>query len=262
MLSAALKAKIARGEVTLGAWLTLAHVSVAEILSSSGLEWVVIDMEHTAIDLGEVLRLMPAIERAGIPALVRVPRNEPHLLKSVMDQGAAGVIVPDVRSRDEAERAVAAVKYPPEGSRGVGIARAHGYGPAFDDVFGRSNAESVVVLQLEHIDAVRALDDILGVRGIDATFIGPYDLSASLGLAGRLDHPDVLAAGRRILEASRSRGVAPGIHLVQPAGIEERLARSVADGYRFIALGSDALVLGDAYRGIAAGARATTAAPR
>jgi len=234
-----------------GGWLTMAHVSVAEIVAASGLDWVVVDMEHTAIDLGEVLRLMPAIEAAGSAPLVRVPRNDASLIKAVMDQGAAGVLVPDIRTPDEAARAVAAVKYPPLGTRGVGLARAHGYGPRFDDTFRRNNDESIVVVQLEHRDAVAAVGGILAVPGIDATFIGPYDLSASMGLAGQLEHPDVLAAGRAILDESLRRGIAPGIHLIHPARIPEQLRRSVAEGFRFIALGSDALVLGHGYRGLA-----------
>jgi 2-dehydro-3-deoxyglucarate aldolase len=168
-----------------------------------------------------------------------------------MDQGAAGVLVPDIRTREEAERAVAAVKYPPLGTRGVGLARAHGYGPRFDDTFERNNDESLVVLQLEHRDAVAAVDAILAAPGIDATFIGPYDLSASMGLAGQLDHPDVQGAVRRVVAASVRHGIAPGIHLIHPARIPEQLERAVADGMRFIALGSDALVLGDGYRGLA-----------
>lgn len=258
MLAPVLKGKLARGEPTFGAWLTLAHVSVAEILAGAGIDWVVIDMEHTAIDLSEVLRLMPAIERLGVAPLVRVARNDPSLIKSVMDQGAAGVIVPDIRSRAEAERAVAAVKYPPQGSRGVGLARAHGYGPDFDDHFRRNNDESIVIVQLEHIEAVRVVDEILAVERIDATFIGPYDLSASMGLAGQLEHPDVLDAGRRILAASRGRGIAPGLHLIHPDRIPDQLRSRIAEGFRFFALGSDALVLGSGYRSLAATARAAS----
>lgn len=262
MLSPALKARIRSGVPTLGSWLTLAHSSVAEILAQAGYEWVMIDTEHTAIDASEVLDLIVAVENGGAVPLVRVAGIDPVRVKHAMDSGAAGVLVPNVRTRAEAELVVSAVKYPPQGSRGVGLARAHRYGPGRDDYFRTNNDASIVILQIEHVDAIRDIDAILGVQGIDAAFIGPYDLSASMGLTGQLEHPEMREASNRLLTACGRHGVAAGIHLIHPPRVADELATYLGLGFRFFALGSDALLLGDAARDLGTRARALVEAPR
>jgi 2-dehydro-3-deoxyglucarate aldolase len=230
-------------------------VSIAEILASAGYDWVVIETEHTAIDVSEVLRLLIAIEGRGAIPLVRLAWNDPIQCKAVLDSGAAGVIVPMVNTREDAELAVKMVKYPPVGFRGVGLARAHGYGQTFDDYMRRANAETLLVVQIEHIDAVTNIDEILAVPGIDATFIGPYDLSSSMGIPGQLSHPDVVAARQRVLDATIAKGLTAGIHLVHPDRVGTELPQCLAQGYRFIALGTDILFLGDSCRSLHAAAR-------
>lgn len=252
MLARKIKETLAAGRVSVGTWMSIGHVSIAEILASAGFEWVVVETEHTAIDVSEVLRLIIAIEAGGSIPLVRLAGIDPLQAKAVMDSGAAGVIVPMITSKVEAEAAVRSVKYPPLGARGVGVARAHGYGAHFDEYLRTANDETIVVAQIEHIDAVRRIDEILSVTGLDATFIGPYDLSASMGLAGQLDHPDVVAAMRRVLRATRAKGVAPGIHIVRAATAAEELLARVDEGYRFIAVGSDLFLLGHTVRELAA----------
>ncbi len=257
MLAAEIKAKLKRGEVSLGSWMSMAHVSIAEILASAGYDWVVIETEHTAIDNHEVLRLLPAIEHAGAVPLVRLAWNDAIQCKAVLDSGAAGVLVPMVNSRTEAELAVKAVKYPPMGTRGVGLARAQHYGERFAEYVAQANDSTLLIVQIEHVDAVRNIEEILDVPGIDGTFIGPYDLSMSMGLPGQLDHPDILQARRRVLEATKARGLAPGIHLVHPDRAVADIASVIAEGYQFIALGTDILFLGDSCRAVQ---RATAAA--
>lgn len=255
MLAASIKEKLARGEPSLGSWMSMGHVSIAEILASAGYDWVVIETEHTAIDVSEVLRLLIAIEGRGAVPLVRLAWNDPIQAKAVLDSGAAGVIVPMVNTRTDAELAVRMVKYPPQGFRGVGLARAQGYGRTFDDYVRHANRDTLLVVQIEHIDAVANIDEILAVPGIDATFIGPYDLSTSMGLAGQLSHPDVVAARQKVLDATLKRGLAAGIHLVHPDRVATELPACLAQGYRFIALGTDILFLGDACRALHAAAR-------
>lgn len=255
MLNAELKRTIREGHPTIGAWLTMAHPSVAEILAQTAVDWVMLDTEHTAVDASEVLSLIIAVENGGAVPLVRVAGIDPVRIKHAMDSGAAGVLAPGVLTRDEAAMVVAAVKYPPIGSRGVGLARAHRYGPGFEEYFSRNNEDSLVILQIEHIDAIRDIDAILGVPGIDVAFIGPYDLSASMGLAGQLEHADVRAASDRLLEACRRHGIAAGIHLIHPPRVADELARHLNAGFRFFALGSDALLLGDGARDLASRAR-------
>lgn len=255
MLAAPIKAKLAAGEATIGTWLSMAHESIAEILAGAGYDWVVVETEHTAIDVSEVLRLIMAIEGQGCVPLVRLAWNDPIQTKAVLDSGAAGVLVPMVNSPDEARAAVEAVKYPPLGKRGVGLARAQGYGQNFQRYVEQANADTLLMIQIEHIDAVNRIDEILSIDGIDGTFIGPYDLSMSMGLPGQLDHPDIITAKRRVLEATLARGLTAGIHLVHPDRAPADMASCLADGYRFIALGTDILFLGDACRDLNTAAR-------
>ena len=255
MLASSIKEKLARGEASIGSWMSMAHVSIAEILASAGYDWVVVETEHTAIDVSEVLRLMIAIESRGAVPLVRLAWNDPIQCKAVLDSGAAGVIVPMVNTKADAELAVRSAKYPPMGFRGIGLARAQGYGQDFDRYVSRANADTLLVVQIEHIDAVNNIDDILSVPGIDATFIGPYDLSMSMGLPGQLTHPDVAAARDRVLKATLARGLAAGIHLVHPDRAAADLREYLSSGYRFIALGTDILFLGDSCRALQASAR-------
>ncbi len=248
MLARAIKDKFRAGEVSIGSWMSMAHVSIAEILSRAGYDWVVVETEHTAIDVSEVLKLLIAIEGRGAIPLVRLAWNDPIQAKAVMDSGAAGVIVPMVNTRAEAELAVKSIKYPPQGFRGVGLARAQGYGVDFDAYMTHANQDSLLMLQIEHIDAVNNIEEILAVEGIDGTYIGPYDLSCSMGLPGQLNHPEVEAAKKRVLEATKAHGLAPGIHLVHPEAARRELKSCAEQGYRFIALGTDILFLGDAAR--------------
>ena len=255
MLAAKIKQTFKEGGVSIGSWMSMAHVSIGEILASAGYDWVVIETEHTAIDVSEVLRLIIAIEGRGAIPLVRLAWNDPIQAKAVMDSGAAGVLVPMVNSKTDAELAVKSVKYPPLGFRGVGLARAQGYGMAFDEYVQIANRDSLLMVQIEHVDAVRNVDDILSVPGIDGTFIGPYDLSMSMGLPGELHHPDVEAAKQRVLEATKAHGLAPGIHLVHPDTAADDLKQCIELGYQFIALGTDILFLGDSCRKLHADAR-------
>ena len=248
MLAGKIKKTLEEGRVSIGSWMSMAHISIAEILATAGYDWMVIETEHTAIDVSEVLHLIVAIEGRGCIPLVRLAWNDPIQAKAVMDSGAAGVLVPMVNSRADAELAVKSLKYPPMGYRGVGLARAQGYGPAFDAYVEDANRDSLLMVQIEHIDAVNNIEDILSVPGIDGTFIGPYDLSMSMGLTGKLDHPDMEAAKRTVLEATKAHGLAAGIHLVHPDRAQDELSPCIELGYQFIALGTDILFLGDSCR--------------
>jgi len=256
MLARDIKKKLRAGEVTFGSWMSMAHPSIAEILGAAGYEWVVVETEHTAIDNSEVLRLMIAIERAGAVPLVRLAWTDPIQCKAVLDSGAAGVLVPMVNTRQDAELAVKMSKYPPLGFRGVGLARAQGYGERFAEYVAEANDSTLLMVQIEHKDAVANIEEILDVPGIDGTFIGPYDMSLSMGLPGQLDHPEMVAACSRVLAATRARGLAAGIHLVHPDRAAARIEGAIREGYQFLALGTDILFLGDSCRELARVARA------
>ena len=248
MLAERIKAKLKSGKPSIGSWMSMAHPSIAEILSMAGYDWVVIETEHTAIDVSEVLRLVIAIEQRGSVPLVRLAWVDPIQAKAVLDSGAAGVIVPMVNTKADAEMVVGMTKYPPLGFRGIGLARAQGYGMEFDSYVNRANEDSLVIVQIEHIDAVNNIEEILSVKGVDGTFIGPYDLSMSLGVPGQLSHPLVVAAKEKVLKATIAKGLAAGIHFVQPLTAAEDCAAAVAAGYSFIAVGTDILFLGDSAR--------------
>jgi len=241
-----LKRKLQRQEVTIGSWLTVGHTSIAEIMAKAGFEWLVVDMEHSVITLDIAQQLIQVIEGCGVVPLVRVGENNATIIKRVMDAGAYGVIVPMVNNREQAEAAVKAVKYPPIGMRGVGLARAQGYGAQFDEYAATVNEESVVIAQIEHIDAVNNIESIISVDGIDGCIIGPYDLSASLGMPGKFDHPDMLKAIEKVEKSCKEKRVVLGLHIIQPdyRPVIERIAK----GYTFLAFGLDILFLGNSCR--------------
>lgn len=239
-----LKAKLKRHQQTIGCWVTLAHPLIPELLAPAGFDWLCVDMEHSSIDLGDLLPLMISIEANGMVPLVRVGENHPNLIKRVMDAGAYGVIVANVNSPEEAAAAVNAVKYPPQGRRGVGLYRVQGYGRRFEEYKRWLQKESVVIVQIEHIDAVKRIDDIFSVPGLDAFLIGPYDLSGSMGRPGDLTHPDVEAAVKKVLAAGRRHGIPAGYHSVSSAP-QEAIARK-RQGFTFLGFGVDGILLGDA----------------
>lgn len=236
-----LKSKIAEHAPTLGSWITLAHPAIAEIMARAGFDWLVIDLEHSVITIGEAELLIRTIDAAGVAPLVRLTSNHPDQIKRVMDAGAAGVVVPMVKSRSDAEAAVAAVHYPPRGSRGVGLARAQGYGTAFDAYRDWLQREAIVIVQIEHIDAVNDLEAILTVDGVDGFIIGPYDLSASLGIPGQFSHPAVAGALDKIEQDARRLDKPGGFHVVEPD--PEALARHQINGYTFLAYSLDVRLL-------------------
>jgi len=250
MLARKIKAQMRRGEPSIGSWMSMAHPSIAEILAMAGYDWIVIETEHTAIDVSEVLRLIIAIEQRGSVPLVRLAWNDPIQAKAVLDSGAAGVLVPMVNTKADAELAVSMTKYPPLGSRGVGLARAQGYGINFDAYVTNANADTLLLVQIEHREAVENIEQILSVTGIDGVFIGPYDLSLSLGIPGRLNHPDILAAKQKVLAATLAHGLIAGMHFVQPQTAASDCQKAISEGYRFIALGTDILFLGDSARNL------------
>jgi len=243
-----LKQKLTDGETTIGCWMTLAHPAIAEIMVQAGFEWIVVDLEHSAIGIGEAIELIRVIELAGAAPLVRLTSNDANLVKRVMDGGAHGVIIPMINSEEEARRAVRAVYYPPRGSRGVGLSRAHAYGAAFAEYRQWLEGEAVVIVQIEHIDGVRDLERILSVDGVDGYIVGPYDLSASLGVPGDFENPDVVAALHRIGEVGRKLRKSGGVHIVEPD--PEVLARRIAEGFNFIAYSVDIRMLDRACRAV------------
>ena len=231
------KDKLRRNEPALGGWNMIPHPAVAELMAGESFDWICVDMEHTSHDFATLENIARATKGSGKDLFVRLPSCDPDAAKKALYMGANGIIVPNVCSREDAVRAVEIGSYPPKGIRGAALARCTDYGRNFHSYYHAHNNEVTIVVMLEHIDALGCADAILSVPGIAACFIGPYDLSASMGLAGQLDHPDVRSAQSSILEACRHNGVAPGVHII--ANDPEQVAARLEEGFRFIALGLD-----------------------
>jgi len=236
-----LKEKLSNGKTVVGSWITLAHPAIAEIMARAGFDWLAVDLEHSVITISEAEELIRIIDLCDVTPLVRLSNNDPVQIKRVMDAGAHGVIVPMVNSVAEAEQAVASVRYPPRGKRGVGLARAQGYGAAFDSYKAWLQSEVIVIVQIEHIQAVQNLSAILAVDGVNGFIVGPYDLSGSLGIPGDFEHPDMQKAMDKIRRDGVASGKVPGIHVIEPDVVE--LQDRIKDNYRFIAYSLDIRML-------------------
>jgi 2-dehydro-3-deoxyglucarate aldolase len=233
--------RLLSGETLLGTLLSLPSPAVAEILADTGFDWLFVDGEHGAFGLRDIEHVLQAVDRR-VSCLVRVPELSETAIKQVLDLGAGGIIVPQVNTADEARAVVAYARYGPQGRRGVGLARAHGYGRRFREYLERANEEVTVVVQAEHVEAARNIEQIAAVNGVDAVLVGPYDLSASLGKTGQLDDPGVREAIDRITETCRQHGKPLGIFGVGAADVRPFMDR----GYRLIVAGVDTMMLGGA----------------
>lgn len=231
------------GHPVVGTWCNSGSPVIAELLAGCGFDFVCIDVEHSAVDLPQTQQLFQAIAAgdARCAPFVRLHGADYPLVKRYIDAGASGVICPLINDRAGAELLVSAVKYPPAGRRGVGFCRANKFGLRTREEFETANEDVLVAVQIEHVDAVRNIDEILTVPGIDAAFIGPYDLTASMGIPAQFAHPNYLAARARILDACHRHDVVPGIHVVQPDAQE--LIKRFEEGYRLLAYSLDLTML-------------------
>lgn len=239
-----LKTRLANHELTIGSWQTLGHCAISEIMARAGFDWITIDLEHSVISLREAEDAIRVLHLSNVDALVRLTSNDINQIKRVMDAGATGIIVPMVNNAEEAEKAVKAVYYPPKGMRGVGLARAQGYGDGFSSYLEWQCNGPVVIVQVEHYLAVENLEEIFSVDGVDGYIIGPYDLSASMGIPGEFENPDFLIAMDKIKQISREKEMPGGIHIIEPDPVE--LDQRVAEGYLFIAYSLDIRMLDSA----------------
>ncbi|MFW6075417.1 MAG: HpcH/HpaI aldolase family protein [Chloroflexota bacterium] len=228
------------GEPSVGTWLSLPSPEVAEYLGRLGFDWLNIDAEHSAVDVRTMAQMFSAIASSGVAPSVRIPWNTAENIKRALDAGAWGIVVPMVNSREEAERAVHAARYYPQGARSVGGSRhALSFAGNAADYYARANDEIHLVLQIEHIEGVENADDILSVPGIDGCFIGPNDMAASMGLGLGVplesDEPRLVEAIEHVRDAAVRNGVAPGIHCSSAAAVNQR----IDEGFLFLAMASE-----------------------
>lgn len=234
-----IKKRLAAGESVIGTWLNSGSPIIGELLSACGFDFVCVDAEHSAVDIVESQRIFQAISsgNSDCESFVRLHGIDYSLVKRYVDAGATGIIGPLVNCKEDAELLVKATKYPPVGLRGVGFCRGNKYGLEIKTNVKEANNEVLVAVQIEHIDGVKRIDEILSVPEIDAVFIGPYDLSASMNITGEFDHPDFVEARNTILEACNRHKITPGVHVIQP-DIEELSLRK-KEGYRLLAYSLD-----------------------
>lgn len=241
-----LKNKLKNNELTIGSWITIGNSSVIEIMASAGFEWLVVDMEHTSIDLTMAHTLIATIQANGMKALVRVSKNEEVIIKRILDMGADGIVVPMIKSKADALEAIDYAKYPPIGKRGVGLFRAQKYGLGFEEYKKWVNDELVIIAQIEHIEAVHNIEEIITTDGIDGIIIGPYDLSGSMGYPGEYHREDVKGAIADVLSTCKKYNFSSGFHVIEsdPAKLQER----IEEGCTFLAYSLDFFFLGDSAR--------------
>lgn len=233
-------------QLTVGSWIQLASPAAAEILANVGYEWLGLDCEHTSADASTVENVCRAVHGRGPALMVRVAHCDTIEIRQALDMGAHGVIVPLVETPEQARHAVAAAKYPPEGVRGYCFGRMNDWGASFDEYAREANENIAVVVMIESRRGVENVAEIAAVPGVDALFIGPYDLSGSYGVAGRLDHPAVMNGRKSVLAAANNAGISAGLHLVRAT--KESYARAVDDGFTFLCLDGDIIFLDKAAR--------------
>ncbi len=237
-----LKEKLRDRRKVFAGWTSFGHPGPTEIFTRAGFDFIGIDIEHSTIDQYESQRIIAACHAHGTVCLPRVASHDVQMIRRLLDSGADGVIVPMVNSADQARAMVQACKYPPQGSRGYGVARAQGYGFDFDAYANSWNSSSILIIQIEHIDAVNTINDILSIPGVDGVMVGPYDISGSLHVPGQLTHPEVINASNVVVSACRQSQRSCGTHIIEPDAA--KISRAFEDGYNFVVLASDVFVLG------------------
>ena len=233
-------------KISIGSWITLNHFSIIEIMAEAGFDWLCVDLEHSVIDYYDAEILIATIQAKGIKPYVRVGQNNELVIKRVLDAGAEGIIVPMVNSQKDALRAVASIKYPPQGSRGVGLGRAQNYGFNFEEYASSADRDIAIIVQIEHIEAIHNLEEILSVDQIDASIIGPYDLSGSIGKPGQFEDDDVKEAILNYEKISKKFDKPFGYHIIKPD--HKLLIEKIKKGYSFLAFSLDTLFLGTMVR--------------
>lgn len=235
-----IRARLRSGGHSIGSWMQIPHPSIAEIMGQAGYDWVAIDMEHGAVAVNQLPDLFRALELGNTLPLARIAEGHPKDCKQALDAGAGGIIVPMIESAEQLIAVRDACRWPPVGTRGVGFSRANLFGKHFEDYREEAQAPLLVAM-IEHHHAVAKLEAILEVGGLDAILIGPYDLSASMGLTAQLDHPDFCATMEKIRVLAKFKEIPAGIHVVAPS--REQLQQRLSEGYRFLAYSIDAVML-------------------
>jgi 2-dehydro-3-deoxyglucarate aldolase len=238
-----LKAKLRSGKCCLGAWLSVPSLLTVETLATCGFDWIAIDMEHSPFTEPECAAIFVAAERRDCAPVVRMPSADPYLARRLLDAGAQGLIIPVIESAAQFKEFAAHCHSPPEGRRGVCLSRANDWGDKFESYY--EEFEPVLVPMIETITGIDAVEELAKLDHVDGIFLGPYDLSASLGRAGDFESADFHSALDKVRKACTDHGITPGIHQVDPD--YSQLESRIEDGYKLIAFGTDLIGLKKLY---------------
>jgi 2-keto-3-deoxy-L-rhamnonate aldolase RhmA len=233
-----LKTRLKARESLIGPLVTIASPDVAEIMSLVGFDYLWIETEHAPADFVQAQMMIQAVG-GRCPCLVRIPANDEVWIKKALDIGCNGIVVPQIRSAEEVKAVVEWCLYPPAGKRSVGISRAHNYGMSFQDYVQTANDELAIVVQVENAEAVQDIKAITQVPGVNAVFIGPFDLSGSLGVLGQITHSDVQEATKTVKRHCEKADVPLGIFAVDAPSAQH----AIRDGFSLIALSMDSVFL-------------------
>jgi 2-keto-3-deoxy-L-rhamnonate aldolase RhmA len=235
-----------KNRVCLGGWTLSGSVVIAEIIAQAGFDWVCIDAEHSPVSKETAMNMIIAIERHGAEPVVRIGLNSELEFKKFLDSGARGILVPMIKSAGDVEKAISYAKYSPQGNRSFAFPRATGYGKYPELYFRYANRSIFLGIMIEHIDAVNDLDAIFKVKGIDTVFVGPYDLSGSMGKPGQFKEKAFKDALDKISRKASEYKIPTGIHEVRPN--REKILTHINSGFRMIACGLDTLFVLDSAR--------------
>ena len=231
-----------QGKTLIGGWIQISNSNIAEIMSNAHYSWIGFDMEHGSFSIGDLPDLFRSVEINNKLALVRLPNKNLEICSQALDAGCAGVIIPNIKNEIELNLLKKACYLPPHGSRGVGFSRANLFGKKIN----RQNNKPIIIAMIENINTVKRLEKILSVQGLDAILIGPYDLSASMGMTGKYNNSKFKLIIEKIKQLSKKFKVPCGIHVIDPN--YKALMKYAKLGYQFLPYGSDTVLLNSALK--------------
>jgi 2-keto-3-deoxy-L-rhamnonate aldolase RhmA len=246
--------RIKHNQPTFGAWIYLKDPAVTEMIAEAGCDWVIINMEHGNLNEDLAQSLIVPLKGTGCVPIVRVFGKDPDLIKKVLDTGAMGIMVPQIDTKQDAERVVKAVKYPPLGTRAMGYGRAERWGQA-ECYYRQANDFTLVILTIESKEGISNIQKIVNVPGVDVVSPGTYDLSGSLGVPGQFDHPRVERAKRTLMEACRKKNMNMGTD----ADTSQAIRAKLKEGWRFLAVTEDTRLIWQGAENILVEAKKSTA---
>ncbi len=235
-----LKKSISLKQLSIGSWMQIPSSEIAEIMSYAGYDWIAVDMEHGSISFSQLPDIFRALELGGTLPFVRVPKSDVNYCNRSLDSGAVGLLLPDIKSKKHLEDIISGILWPPAGKRGVGFSRANLYGKYFSE-YKQIATNTLIIPMIEDIKVINELEKILSLKRVDAIFIGPYDLSASMGIVGDFKNKDFINTINYIKKTCSKNNTPIGIHVVKPS--KKDLIKKAKEGYGLIAYSSDSIFL-------------------